>query len=296
MRIPIYFVSVLRRPHVSSQSIGSNRTASIQRHSIGVYPSWKRLPVVSGSLIALWLLLASSLAQADIIPPAALAPGDQFRLIFVSSATHDAISPDIAVYDAFINGLAVTAGLDLYNGVSVNWYALASTPTVDAITRLPNSVVPIYDMVGNLVADASHDIWHPDFYLGEGGLLHEITYTEIGTIYEGEVRTGTFYNGMSDDPLNAIGSISGGWTGDNREGSCCWVFQVPEPAHWLYPLYGYSEVITVGGEPSSIPEPGTITLLLTAVALLGFGYRPKLQTTLFIHATTELFSKFFARL
>ena len=62
-----------------------------------------------------------------------LRPGDQFRVVFLSSATRDAQSTDIADYDQFITDLAVAAGLDTYFGSPVTWQALGSTATVDAI-------------------------------------------------------------------------------------------------------------------------------------------------------------------
>src|SRR5262249_43675213 len=64
------------------------------------------------SALSLSLLLGVTLpARADIMTPSTLNPGDQFRVIFVSSGTRDATSSTIADYDTFITNLANAAGL-----------------------------------------------------------------------------------------------------------------------------------------------------------------------------------------
>src|SRR5215467_184537 len=120
-------------------------------------------------------LVGTLLAQADIIFPLGLSPGDQFRLIFVSSQTHDATSSDISVYDSFINGLVDAAGLGTYDGISVSWHVLVSTPTVNAIDRLPVSAMPIYDLNGDVVWNSGTVIW-------SGFILHLFHITSSATL------------------------------------------------------------------------------------------------------------------
>ena len=73
----------------------------------------------AGALLALAALLAAPMlgiggiahAQTEVptdwsLIPAGLGPGDQFRLLFVSSTTRDATSSDIADYDAHVQSAA----------------------------------------------------------------------------------------------------------------------------------------------------------------------------------------------
>ena len=76
-------------------------------------------------------------ARADIITPAGLNPGDQFRIVFVTSEIRDATSSNIADYDAFVQTAANAGGQDTYNGNPVTWRVIGSTATVSAISRLP---------------------------------------------------------------------------------------------------------------------------------------------------------------
>src|SRR5262249_49057304 len=116
-------------------------------------------------------------ARADIMTPAGLNPGDQFRIIFVSSGTRDATSSNIGDYDTFI-GSAATAARLTYNGVDVPWVALGSPPTVSANDsgRLPvdASAPPIYRLDGVKVADNTSDLW-------DGTIDAPINVNELGT-------------------------------------------------------------------------------------------------------------------
>src|SRR5262249_44914086 len=49
-----------------------------------------------------------------MLVPSGLHPGDPLRVVFLSSATQDAASSNIADYDQFITSLAVAAGLHTY--------------------------------------------------------------------------------------------------------------------------------------------------------------------------------------
>ena len=73
------------------------------------------------------------------------------------SATRDARSSNIADYDQFITDLAVAAGINTYFGNPVTWQAMASTPTVDAVDRLPKVAgsPPLYRLDGQLVAPSA---------------------------------------------------------------------------------------------------------------------------------------------
>jgi hypothetical protein len=140
-------------------------------------------------------------ARADLLlVPAGLHPGDQFRVVFLSSATRDAASSDIADYDQFITGLAVAAGIDTYFGAPVTGRAIGSTAAVPAIDRLPKDFgsPPLYRLDGGLVSSSTGTLW----VMGPTGL--PITVTESGVNIGGAaVWTGTLRDGTAFEPLGA---------------------------------------------------------------------------------------------
>ena len=66
------------------------------------------------------------------LKPAGLEAGDEFRLIFLSSATRDAASTDIGVYNRFVQDLAAAGHSDIQAYAS-QFRAVACTAAVDAV-------------------------------------------------------------------------------------------------------------------------------------------------------------------
>jgi MYXO-CTERM domain-containing protein len=221
----------------------------------GIVPARPRLLVP----LALVLLGLGPHAWASIITPPGLSPGDQFRLVFVTSQTHDATSSNIAVYDTFVAGLASAAALDTYNGSPVTWLALASTDTTAAISRLPADTIPIFRLDGIAVADGGgSDLW-------DGDLDAPLQRTELGTDVSDRVWTGSLPSGSADlfaslgDPFPIAGQ-------SNVTGSIWVHFVTGNDPTTLFPMYAFSSVLTVPAqEPSAVPEPGTLTPLLLAL-------------------------------
>lgn len=92
--------------------------------------------------------------------PPSLAPGSQYRLVFVTDGTRDATSSNIADYDAFVTAEASTE----FALTSIGWRAIASTATVSANqhtqTDYPDRPgVPIFRLDGVLVAWDYQDLW-----------------------------------------------------------------------------------------------------------------------------------------
>jgi hypothetical protein len=116
------------------------------------------------------LLSASSAAASPISIPAGLAAGSTYFLTFVTSDTHDALSSDIAAYDAF-----VTAEADMdptLAALNTTWRVIGSTATVDAIDHA-GVTGPVYNTRGEMVATGAGDMF-------DGTLDTPIVYTQSG--------------------------------------------------------------------------------------------------------------------
>jgi len=226
------------------------------------------------TIASMLLVAGGSMLQADVIPPVGLAPGTQFRLIFVSSQTRVSDDANVSVYDSFINTLADAAGLGVYNGAPVAWHVLGSTPApLNAIDRLPNSSVPIYDMNGDLVANAANDIW-------SGALLHAIDFTEAGQPLSALVFTATLSTGLLDPTLQGFGEFGDQIVGNSSSSDSGWIDFGKSFNMTAHSFYGFSDMITVAAPPPSpVPEPSSVTLGLTAVALLGLACRGRCRPT-----------------
>jgi hypothetical protein len=156
----------------------------------------RRCVLLAAAILSPW---CTARANLMLVPPG-LRPGDQFRVVFVSSASRNAASSDIADYDRFITNLAVSAGIDTYFGAPITWQALGSTATVVANSRLPASATSpaFYRLDGALVATSTGDLW-------DGSLSNPINVTETGVAAPpfALAWTGTSPNGniQALDPL-----------------------------------------------------------------------------------------------
>ena len=187
--------------------------------------------------------------------PDRLNPGDHFRFVFVTDGIRDATSTSIAEYDSFVND---QAGGAMYNGVVVNWLAIGSTDSVDAIDHVGQASTPVYLSDGTLVTTTttSTGLW-------SGALVHEINLDLAGSlvdplffVWTGTNPTGTGFGG----PLGSERSQ----TGSTTDTLGAWVSSGTSPSGDLRSLYGISSVLTVA---QAVPEPSTLTMLGTALSL-----------------------------
>ncbi|MGK7946549.1 MAG: hypothetical protein AB4058_18980 [Microcystaceae cyanobacterium] len=75
-------------------------------------------------------LFSAGAAQALTVVPTDLMPGQQYRLVFVTDSTRDALSSDILDYNTFVTNDVTGSQLatDLTNaGLTPDWFAIAST-------------------------------------------------------------------------------------------------------------------------------------------------------------------------
>ena len=213
------------------------------------------------SVIAAILTLVLALgivadARADIMTPPGLQPGQQFRIVFVTAATTSATSRSLSTYDAVVSGDAAAGGLATYNGSPVIWEAIGSTPTVNAITRLPADGVPLFLPDGSLVAPTGAALWNTL----STPLIHPIIEHANGVMDSGHFAwTGTDPTGVGQF-LNELGRGRVGTGGDTFADSSWVDTGFSSSGGVARPLYGFSSVLTV-----PVPEPGTLALALVGI-------------------------------
>lgn len=211
------------------------------------------------AIVAAVLWLGSGLggrAEADIIlpTPAGLNAGDQFRFVFVTDGARDATSANIADYDSFVNA---EAGGATYNGVVVNWLAIGSTNSVDAIDHVGRTAAPVYLSDGTLVTASTTDAG-----LWSRALVHAINLDLAAKppppfdnfVWTGTNPFGTGFGGALGDTRAQVGSII--FTND------AWVSSGTDNTPGPRPFYGISSVLTV---PRAVPEPSSLSMLGTAL-------------------------------
>ena len=216
------------------------------------------------AIVAAVLWLGSGLggrAEAGIIlqTPAGLNPGDQFRFVFVTDGIRDATSTNIADYDSFVNA---EAGGATYNGVVVNWLAIGSTDSVDAIDHVGQANAPVYLSDGTLVTTSttSAGLWF-------GHKSNSSTRS-----------TSTWRRNRRRHPTTSFGPVlipsargSAGLSETQGVAS-----RLPhlhrrrlgrlgyaQQRRLRTPFYGISSVLTV---PQAVPEPSSLAMLGTALS------------------------------
>ena len=182
----------------------------------------------------------STVAADSPLAPAGMAPGDRFRLLFVTSATTTAESYDIADYNALAR--AAAGGNEALRPFGDGFTALISTAAVDARdnTGTNGDGAPIYWLGGDKVADDYADLYDGDWDSAAGR-------TETGSGYTGLVwtggnsagdRSGQRYAGAAEVRLGDLGDVT---------------LALSSPAAGAsgeaYPIYALSPVLRVAAAP-----------------------------------------------
>ena len=124
---------------------------------------------------AVLLSVQSPIIAGEIITQPTDGP---YRLAFISNNGVTSSSSDIATYNGFITAQA-NQSAEL-TALGTSWYAFGSTEAVDArdntktVPGTDGNGIPIYDLLGNLVAASYADLW-------DGSLLSPITTDQFGT-------------------------------------------------------------------------------------------------------------------
>lgn len=232
--------------------------------------------------ICAWFL-AFEVSAAIVIPPPDLNPGDQYRLVFVTSGARDAISGDIADYNSFVNAQAALVSASGFP--TSGWTAIASTVDVAArdntgTNPASGAGVPIYRVDGVRVADDNADLWESP------PPAASISVTQFGTTYPNTTPpcasfpyclawTGAVGFGTSN-PVSSLGG-SGGTAAGNiflepDVSNFSWIQGYFDSSSNSYPFYAMSAVLTVGSEPpASYTVGGSISGLTGSVTLQNNG-------------------------
>lgn len=201
--------------------------------------------------LALMALSTPQVAAKTIIPPPELSPGDQYRLLFMTSGTRDATSTEIEDYNAFVQQYA-DASPELA-ALAVNWQAVVSTPTVaardntDTNPEIFGEGYPIYRVDGELVDQSYAALWNNEMT----GLLN---ITEFGEPFPFDPRSngvetwsGSHWDGrISPD---ALGTANPGTGTATIGGFLAWSNSVAS-ADAAYHIIGMSDLLAV-----PVPEP-----------------------------------------
>ena len=192
---------------------------------------------------------------AAVYVPPGLSPGDKYHLAFVSRDGRDALSANIMDYNNFVMAQAALNSSLTGTDMGVSWFAIASTPAVDARDNaVIGANVPIYLLDGTKIASGYADVW------GDQSLDAPLNVTQFGVqTLETMTWTGSEPSGQENViiPSGSValgGPLAAAGLGNPQVSIFTWNWSGTDFKERLHPLYALSEELT------AVPEPGTLSL------------------------------------
>ena len=214
-----------------------------------------------------WLLASSSVAGAQVTTiPNGLSPGDEYRLIFVTSTTRDATSTDIADYNTFVTGVANL--VPELVALNAQWFAVGATTSTSGRTNtgiLAAGDVPVFRLDDQIVVNDAFGLWAAL----TTPLLNPVEVNESGAVEmtDNRVFSGLQEFGNADNPLGGTNvnwgrfvTTGGGWIRANNS-----------PAASEYHFYAVSDTLTVPPPVPALGVPGAVVLVF-ALGLMGLTF------------------------
>ena len=192
-----------------------------------------------------------------VLLPSGLSAGDEFRLLFVTSGGRNATSPDIAVYNQFVQDAAASGHPAIRPRSSV-FRVLGSTEAVDARDNTGTTYttddlgVQIWWLGGSQTVDDYSDFYdgfwdHSDPVRNEHG--NEVNYSSQQGVWTGSRADGVeFFDGQVSKALGSTDgfSLAGRPGGDAPICGC-----VRAASSSVLSLYGLSGVFVIGSEEAN---------------------------------------------
>jgi hypothetical protein len=188
--------------------------------------------------------------STPLVVPPSLAPGSQYRLVFVTDGKIASTSANISTYNTFAASEAALSP----NLVSLNssWRAVASTATVSAKANtstdsVVSAGVPIYALDGSLVADNYVGFW-------SGTLRRTININQFGTprikpagtnlsVWTGTTSGGERPPGGTPYTPWALGQGNTVVVGNSSHTNFGWASIGLETSGILNPIYAISDIL-----------------------------------------------------
>ena len=199
-------------------------------------------------------------SQAAVVTvPTGLNPGDQYRLVFVTSTTRNATSTTIADYNSFVNtAAALNSDLD-----GISWTAIASTNSVNALTNTSTAGagtgITIHLLNDTLFAADYTTLWttnaKPSLNITEQGVIGGTSLVWAGTNPDGTTNSAT---------LGEASARAGKSNVTSGQTQSWWITRANQTNTLEFSIFAMSEVLTV-----AVPEPSSTALLgLGGLALI----------------------------
>ena len=191
-----------------------------------------------------------------IASPTDLPDGEPYRLFFLTDVVTTAESANIADYNALAEANA--ASIPVLAELNTNWYAMVSTPTVNARDNTgtdptPPGIngVPVYRVDGQRLANHYDQLWVDSV----GDMLIDPNLTPLGNMFiSPRIWTGTQSGGVKQTPLGDSGGMS--TTGLPWSLTLNYLSIDNQPQTLKLQIYVISDVLFACSQPADIDNDG----------------------------------------